>query len=391
MTIPEPVVKATAALLPLSQLNYALGSPPLRAIMKQEFNDFCVDESIGFALTGSGEHFCLRLRKTDLTTLDVAQRIATLTGTNMADIGYCGMKDKHAVCTQWFSLPLEMAAEGRIASIEDDCLEILETDRNIRKIKIGSHKSNQFRIILRQCAGKQSEFDARLLAIKQQGAPNYFGAQRFGRQLSNITQLLELIATIPGLLVDSSSPSRPKSKSELNLNLRPRPKPKLQRHKRSMLYSAGRAYLFNQLLCRRLQLGNWNRYIAGDVLNLNGTSRYFLLKGDNDWDQALQERLDGFDIHISGPLAGSQDLKDKYISSGEAADIEYAVLQQFQPLLDGLQYFGLKAARRPLRFMPTELEWRWLDASTLELRFGLGRGSYATSLLRELCGTDQVS
>lgn len=377
MTMPESGTLAQAELRPLSQLHYAHGKPLLRALLKQEFRDFCVDERIGFTLTGSGEHFCLRVRKTDLTTLDVAQRIAQLTGAAMADIGYTGMKDKRAVCTQWFSLPLEAAAEGRLASIEGDALEILETQRNERKIKIGSHKSNRFRVRLRQCVGKQSEFDARLLAIKAHGVPNYFGAQRFGWQMSNITQLLELITATLAPAEDFRLPSRPKSK--------------LKRYKRGMLYSAGRAYLFNQLLCSRLQAGNWNQYIAGDVLNLNGTSRYFLLAGDEDWDQALQERLDRFDIHISGPLAGSQDLKDKYISSGEAADIEYAVLKQFQPLLEGLKYFGLKAARRPLRFMPAELEWCWLDAGSLELSFSLGRGSYATSLLRELCDTGQTS
>ena len=155
-----------------------------------------------------------------------------------------------------------------------------------------------------------------------------------------------------------------------------------------MLYSAGRAYLFNQLLSARLRGGNWNRYVSGDVLNLDGSSRYFLLQGDEDWDQILQRRLDGFDIHISGPLAGITDPKDKYISSGEAADIEDAVLKQFPALVDGLCHFGLKAARRALRFTAGELEWNWLDAGELELRFALGRGSYATSLLREICDTD---
>ena len=367
----EGAILQGEGIIPLASLHYALGRPSLSATLKQEVGDFCVDEILGFAFTGAGEHLCLRVKKTDLTTLEVARRIATSTGFPLANIGYAGIKDRRAVCTQWFSLPLERDAEGSIGAIEDHALEILETHRNGRKIKIGSHRGNRFRIRLRRCIGAQSEFDDRLLAMQQAAVPNYFGAQRFGRQMSNITQLMALVAGALEPDADVSAPSRPKQ----------------QRYKRGMLYSAGRAYLFNQLLCHRLQVGNWNRYVDGDVLNLDGTSRYFLVQGDSEWDQTLQQRLHGFDIHISGPLAGIQDPKDKYVSSGKAADMEEAVLQQFQPLLAGLHHFGLKAARRPLRFVPVELQWRWLEDNDLELSFALARGTYATSLLRELCDT----
>ena len=365
MTMPEATAAQKIDIIPLKQLHYAQARPSLRATLKQEITDFCVDENLGFAFTGAGEHLCLRLKKTNLSTLAVAERIATLTGASMADIGYAGIKDRRAECTQWFSLPLTELAEGRIGAIEDEQLTILETQRNGRKIRIGSHRGNRFRIRLRHCVGAQSEFDRALAAIKEIGVPNYFGAQRFGRQMTNITQLLELIAA-------AGAQTRPKG----------------QRYTRGMLYSAGRAYLFNQLLSARLRSGNWNQYVAGDVLNLGGTGRYFLLKGDEDWDQTLQRRLDSFDIHISGPLAGITAPKDKYVSSGEAADIEDAVLKQFPTLVNGLCHFGLRAGRRALRFLPGELEWCWLETGELELRFSLGRGCYATSLLRELCDTD---
>ena len=354
-----------AEIIPLEDLHYARSRSSLRATLKQECSDFRVDEDLGFALTGAGEHLCLRVKKINLSTLAVAERIARLCDVGMADIGYAGIKDRRAESTQWFSLPLAPEREGLIRAIEDDGLTILETRRNGRKIRIGSHKGNRFRIRLRHCVGAQSEFDCRLAAIQQSGVPNYFGAQRFGRQMANITQLLELIAA-------AGAQTRPKG----------------QRYKRGMLYSAGRAYLFNQLLSARLRSGNWNQYVAGDVLNLDGTGRYFVLPGASDWDQILQRRLDSFDIHISGPLAGITAPKDKYVSSAEAADIEDAVLKQFPTLVNGLCHFGLQAARRALRFTAGELEWCWLETGELELRFALSRGCYATSLLRELCDTD---
>jgi tRNA pseudouridine13 synthase len=154
-----------------------------------------------------------------------------------------------------------------------------------------------------------------------------------------------------------------------------------------MLFSAARAYLFNQVLSERIHQANWSRFVPGDVLNLGGTSRYFILE-EGCWDEKLQQRLDGFDIHISGPLAGKHAREEKYISTSMAAGIEDEVLAKFQPLIDGLTIFGLKAARRPLRFVPTHLEWHWPVPQELKLQFTLPRGAYATSLLRELCTTN---
>jgi tRNA pseudouridine13 synthase len=154
-----------------------------------------------------------------------------------------------------------------------------------------------------------------------------------------------------------------------------------------MLFSAVRAYLFNQLLSQRLEQGNWNHYVDGDVVNLDGTNRHFLVDAGS-WDESLQQRLMDFDIHLSGPLPGAMVAKDKYQSGGKTADIEEAVLSQYPELLDGLVRFGLKAARRPLRFRPGDLRGSWLEPASLQLQFTLPRGAYATSLLRELCTTD---
>jgi tRNA pseudouridine13 synthase len=40
--------------------------------------------------------------------------------------------------------------------------------------------------------------------------------------------------------------------------------------------------------------------------------------------------------------------------------------------------------RRPLRLLPKDLRWRWLDDETLELSFELPAGAYATVVAREL-------
>lgn len=319
----------------LDSLAFAHQPPQVSATLKQEFSDFRVDEELGFAFTEQGEHVCILVKKTDLSTIEVVKRLSEVSGVRRSSIGYAGMKDKKGECTQWFSVQLTEPEEGCLQNFESPSLQILQTHRNSRKIRIGSHKSNHFQIRLRDCIGLQSEFNDSLSRIERNGVPNYFGSQRFGRQMSNMTQVQELmireLSTSPA--TGSESPASKK------------------RFKRGMLYSAARSYLFNQLLSRRLENSSWNKYISGDVLNLNGTDRCFVLHAA-EWDQEMQQRLDQFDIHITGALPGLIDVKDKYVSSGEAADIEDAVCKQYGILLEGLKRCGLKASRRAFRFLP---------------------------------------
>jgi len=366
----------------LESLAYANGKPALEVSLKQSCSDFRVEEEIGFEFTGQGEHLYLQIAKTDLSTPEVARRLSEVSGVPRAAIGYSGMKDRRAETSQWFSLKLPVGQEASLAGFETSDLSITQSRRNSRKLKIGSHRSNRFRIVLRGCVGERRDFEARLAQLESVGVPNYFGTQRFGRDLSNLHQVQAWMhATLTG--GDAGAIGR-------------------QRFKRGMLFSAARSYLFNELLSARVGQGNWDSYLAGDVLNLDGTERSFALKSADEWDAELQRRLASFDIHITGPLPGETDSKDKYVSYGKAADIEDAVCKQYATLLEGLRHFGVKATRRPLRFRPQELKWHWQtetntnkkegaetdgQAGNLILEFSLARGVYATSLLRELCVT----
>jgi len=351
----------------LDSLAYAFGPPQLSATIKQEFEDFRVDEELGFDCTGQGEHLYLRVRKQDLSTPDVAKRLQALTRLPPTAIGYSGMKDRRGDCTQWFSVQLPMEEEGRINALEGAGLTVLETQRNGRKLKIGSHKQNHFQIRLRNCKGDLPSFADRLRQIQAAGIPNYFGEQRFGRELSNLSQVQSLMEDLLG-----------------NRNASATRRGGDQHFKRGMLYSAARAYLFNQVLSQRVASGSWDSYVSGDVPNLAGTDRCFRV-AEGAWDETLQRRLREFDIHLTGPLAGMVDPKDKYISRDKAADIEEAVLGEYPALVKGLVSCGLVASRRPLRFMPGQLQWEWESSASLCLRFSLSRGCYATSLLREIC------
>ena len=359
--------------LGLDKLAYLQGEPTARGMLKQQFADFKVSEELGFEMGGNGEHLFLYIKKQNLSTIEVARKIAAVAEARIAMVGYAGMKDKKAECTQWFSVPLqkekgavkENENQSIISRLEDENIKIISTVRNNRKLKIGSHKRNLFDITLRNCLEGREEFDANLDKIKQFGVPNYYGFQRFGRELSNLKQVDKLIH-------DPQTNTKRRQKS----------------FKKGMLISAARAYVFNQVLSSRITNNNWSQFVAGDVINLDGTARNFIVE-EGAWDTTLQKRLENFDIHLTGPLLGKVDSKDKYISSGKAADIEKAEVDKYPKILEYLQKIGAKSSRRPLRFLPEELRWAWLDDCTLNLSFALSPGAYATSLLREVCKTDQ--
>ncbi len=370
------------------QLARLLPQPENHARLKSRPADFRVREELGFAPGGSGEHLCVEVEKTGLTTSEAARRLLAACNLDRADIGYAGMKDRRALTTQWFSLRLPESKVSRLQSAEDDSLRILRSGRNHRKIRIGSHHCNHFEILLRDFRGSREDLESRLETLAGQGAPNYFGPQRFGRLAGNLERV-ELAAR-PGA---------------------PRP----GRSGRGRLYSAARAMLFNEVLSLRLAQGNWSAMLPGDVLALDGSGRLFLPEegassrdapppgrfcdcaqnlpgqppqGDTATTRGTTaSRLATLDIHITGPLPGANFPQHRYATRGEAADMENAALEKHPAILDWLRREKVEAGRRPLRLAPRNLRWSWTREG-LWLCFALARGAYATSLIRELCITD---
>ncbi|HAN29852.1 MAG TPA: tRNA pseudouridine(13) synthase TruD, partial [Haliea salexigens] len=82
-----------------------------RALIRCNPEDFLVDEQLGFAPDGQGEHVFLHIEKRGLTTPDLVERVSSLAGIHPRDIGYSGLKDRHAVTRQWISVRMAGKAE----------------------------------------------------------------------------------------------------------------------------------------------------------------------------------------------------------------------------------------------------------------------------------------
>ncbi len=326
----------------------ALSAPAFRGRIRSVAEDFIVEELPAFQATGEGEHLLLTVRKRGMNTAFCAERIARWAGIDVRDVSYAGLKDRHAVTTQRFSVRLPKKTAPDTALLNDDECTVLDAAWHNRKLARGALDGNRFTLVLRELEGDLPALEAALQALKAHGVPNYFGEQRFGMEQANVGKALGMFE---GRRVD--------------------------RAKRSIYLSAARSYLFNHVLAQRVSAGNWNTPLDGEVWMLDGSKSIF---GPEPLDEAIAARCAALDIHPTGPLWGAGDLR----SQGAVRELE-AQLADWQPqLCKGLEKADLRQERRALRLLPKNLAWRLLDANTLELRFELPPGAYATAVLAEL-------
>jgi len=334
----------------------AHGAPVLRARIRVAPEDFDVTEIDGFVASGAGEHLLLTIEKRGMNTAFVARLLAEWAGVDERAVGYAGLKDRHAVTRQRFSVQLPGRAAPDVAALERDdsatgqALRVLGQARHARKLPRGALAGNRFVLALRDVEGDRAAIEARLQAMASRGVPNYFGEQRFGHGGGNVDKALRMFTGM-----------------------------RVRRDERALLLSAARSALFNRVLAARVSDGSWDRGLEGEAWMLDGSRSVF---GPEPWSDALASRLDAFDIHPSAPLWGRGELR----SEGAARALELAALADGDSLAlrTGLEAAGLKQERRATRLRPDGLAWRWIDEQALELSFGLPAGSYATSVLAEL-------
>ncbi len=335
-----------------SDLPRAHGGAPLRGRLKAEPEDFQVEEIPPDDPEDEGEHLLLGVRKRGLDSLEVARRLARHAGVPRRAVGLAGLKDRHALTWQRFSVHLP-GNEVDWTVLGDDNLCISVLGRCRRKLRRGELAGNRFTLRLRAIVGDHEAADAVLTTCRRRGIPNYFGAQRFGRGASNLIRAQALF----------------------NRRLRRLPPEQLR-----MVTSAARSYLFNTVLAKRVQAGDWDRALPGEVLlhAVEGRALPFSPEADE-----LEAAVACGEWHPSGPLSGRTG--HCLAPRVEAAECEVAVLARppFPQWIEWLAGHGFDALRRALRVLPEDLDWHW-EQDTLVLRFVLPPGSYATALVREL-------
>lgn len=303
-------------------------------------------------LSGEGEHLWLQVRKIGANTDWVATQLARAAGVAARDVSYAGLKDRHAVTTQWFSVQLPGKADPAWQGLPDE-ISILQQQRHNKKLRRGALSANHFTLTLRDCQGDWAAAEAVCAQIRAQGLPNYYGEQRFGHDFGNIHKAQAWFA----------GQFKPK-----------------QRHQRSLYLSAARSYLFNAILAERVRQATWQQRVPGDVFMFADGASWFT----DDASEGLDDRLAAQAIHPTGALWGRGDVPTQDV----ARQLELEQVAPFTDLCTGLEQHGLKQERRALRVNVPDLSLRPLATeqgkADLQLQFTLPPGAYATVLLAQL-------
>ncbi|WIO75305.1 tRNA pseudouridine(13) synthase TruD [Porticoccaceae bacterium LTM1] len=315
---------------------FAHGEPLGSASFRSVPEDFVVDESLGFEPQGNGEHLLLHIQKRNQNTRWVAEQLAQIADIKAMDVGYCGMKDRRAVTSQWFSLYLPKK-ELNLQAVEAlEGVTLLASGRHPKKLRRGDHQSNHFIIRLRELTADHSLLEQRLAFIAEQGVPNYFGEQRFGHDAGNLREFEQKF-------VGQSGDARSRNRQ------RGRRGGRSSGGGQSGIYlSAGRSYLFNRILATRMKQHSWNKPLEGEELP-------------------------------TGAMWG----RGRHQGSEARVALEQQVADSLPGWGDALEHSGLSQERRDLVLHPQNLQWQF-ESNDLVLSFGLLPGCFATSVLREL-------
>ena len=289
--------------------------------------DFFVEEMMDVSLTGEGEHVWLFVEKRGENTDFIARRIAKHAGVREMDVGLSGLKDRHAITRQWFSVYLGSQPEPEWSQLNDDNLQILSHQRHSHKLRRGQHYANRFVLRICQLKGDIKALEMSLEDISRRGFPNYFGEQRFGRNGANVNKAVAMFAR----------------------------QIKATKSKRGFYLSAARSFLFNKVLAERINQNSW------------------------------------LEPPVDGPLYGElpRDLVEQTFENNDpcghvgCSRLEKAIFEQYPDLTKGLYANRLKMEVRALSVTPQDMCWKVLE-DVLEIEFLLPTGSFATSLLNEV-------
>jgi tRNA pseudouridine13 synthase len=385
--------------------------PGIGGTIKESPEDFVVEEIPSYLPCGSGEHCYLTIEKRGITTLEAISRIARALKIQERDIGYAGMKDAVGVTRQTISV--QWLAPEKALSLELDGITVMAAQRHSNKLKLGHLKGNRFVIAVRGVSGNASRVVPAVLdMLVKRGVPNYFGFQRYGAQGNShligfamlrrewrecVNRLIgepaavrdeEWAAAIrayqQGDLAESLRlfPRHCRTERDVLQRLAARPDeyekafsvvhPRMKK----LYLSAAQSFLFDQAVARRID--GLGELMNGDLAMKHVNGACFLVE-----DAAVeQERAAAFEISPSGPMFGGKMKRPE----GAVRMLEDEILEQSGISLLQFDLSGglkLEGERRALRVPLDDASWR-LDGDVLWLEFSLPKGSYATSVVREL-------
>ncbi|MEZ4598505.1 MAG: tRNA pseudouridine(13) synthase TruD [Syntrophotaleaceae bacterium] len=378
--------------------------------IKETPEDFYVEEIALYPPCGEGEHLYLTVEKKGITTFELIDRLAKALSADKREIGYAGIKDACATTRQTISIPRVQPEQALALELED--VRILSAAFHRNKLRMGHLAGNRFLIRIRNTVpGALDRARDILHILEMTGVPNFFGEQRYGvlgnshliggailredfeeaaRQIIGAPERIEnprwrraaeLFAA--GRLSEALAEMPDRMRPERNLLqdlIRGMPIDKAvfkMPHKLLKLYlSAFQSSLFDRIVAMRL--ASLDLLWPGDLAFKHDNGACFVVTDPG----AEQPRADRLEISPSGPMYGFK----VRLASGQAGIIEESLLEKEKLDLNRFRSpkgLALEGERRPLR-VPLKDVRVVQEGADLLLSFSLPKGSYATSLLREV-------
>jgi tRNA pseudouridine13 synthase len=384
--------------------------PGIGGVIKEQVEDFIVEELPLYAPTGEGEHTFFEIQKVGLSTFGAVRIIARALGISQRRVGYAGLKDAQAITCQVLSV--EGVPPEAVTALDLPGIRVMWAERHRNKLKIGHLRGNRFTIRIRGVdESAVSASQAILDVLAQRGVPNRYGPQRFGQRGDsarlgravvqkeargfierflggphpNETERVrtarsqfdegrweEALARFPESMGDERRALQVLVRSQGDYQ---RAYAAVPKRLKMFLLSAYQSELFNRVLDARLQ--TLDRLQTGDLAMKHPGRSVFRVKDSG----VEQPRATRFELSPTGPLFGYKMME----ASGQQGALEAEILAAEGLTLEDFRVGGgikTRGERRSLRF-PVHQPNLWYDRGVM-LRFWLWRGCYATAVLAEI-------
>ncbi len=402
-------------------------------MIRQQIDDFTVEEITNRVETTNGKYLIVELTKRNWDTHHLVRELSRFLRVSQDRFGWAGTKDRRAFTKQRISI-WDMTGE-EVARIRLKDVAITPVGHSNKKISLGDLWGNRFKITIRDITYPEDETLLRVSAITEElknGAPNFFGSQRFGenRPVTHIVgeailrgdlkeaALVYIAKPFPDeteeiqkarkFVLDTVDfrtglkmyPFRLQFERAMMNHLIAHPgdyagafrvlSPNLQK----MFLHAYQSYIFNIILSRRISAGmSINQACDGDVvcfkneMGMPDTSRLQKVTPDNH--DGINNLINRGRAFVTAPLVGY----DTQFSEGRQGEIEREVIRELKIDTEGFKVPGMpeiasKGLRReivlPVRpgFLVMEDEAN-AGRTKVVLEFTLQKGGYATIVLRE--------
>ncbi len=398
--------------------------PGIGGVLRARPEDFLVEEQPLYQPRGEGEHIYLMVQKAGMSTAQAAAALARHFRVPGHAVGYAGLKDKHAITRQVFSIHVPGKKPEDFPELRHERMAVLWADLHANKLRPGRLAGNRFSIKVRgvdMTAALHAERALRILAAR--GVPNLAGEQRFGFRNNNhdlgrldilgdaqglLDELLGPDEAFPGLNADARA-AYARRDFAAALDRMPRDArvecaalralasggtPEravgaIDSTQRRFWITAFQSAVFNRVLGDRLEAGDDARLIEGDLAWKHRNGAVFAVAADTLADPETAGRLARLEISPSGPLWGASMMR----ASGAVDAAETAALADSGVSPESLAAYAARSrqpitgARRPLRVPVIDPEVEGgIDEHGHYVRcaFELPAGAFATIVMREV-------